>query len=425
MPRSVPDSARAVVAALLVLASAVAPTSARLPSTVTIGPVPSWVRPGEMDPATPATAPYGGQRSLVREVQLHVERQERFNRLVYEVANESGLSGSNEISADYDPSHERLTIHRLGVHRNGRYEDRLPDADFQVIRQEEEIDSSIYNGTHTVLCILDDIRVGDRIEWAVSTHGENPALGGHFQTFLQLQDPWPVARKRIRVLYAPERSVQRRLHRTSDEPAVGTFQGLTELVWDYRDQPGVDADDSLPMHFLPYAQVSFTDFADWNEVARWASALYELPPLRDPDLRQRIEEWNAVRGRKKRTLEVLRFIQDRVNYLAVAIGPGSFAPTHPDEVFARRFGDCKDKSLLLASVLQECGVPARPALVNTVFGPVIQDWLPSAFAFNHVIVQVELGGDTYWLDPTISHQRGDLAMSSALSYGRALIISPE
>jgi hypothetical protein len=120
----------------------------------------------------------------------------------------------------------------------------------------------------------------------------------------------------------------------------------------------------------------------------------------------------------------LRFVQDDIRYLSLTMGPGSMVPRDPDLVFSRRLGDCKDKALLLCAILRDCGVEGRVALVNTAFRERVRDWLPSPLAFDHTIVQVRLGAKTYWLDPTRSQQRGDLATLSALPFGSALVLEP-
>src|SRR6185503_12685075 len=97
-------------------------------------------------------------------------------------------------------------------------------------------------------------------------------------------------------------------------------------------------------------------------------------------------------------------------------------PTVPEKVFARRFGDCKDKSLLLSSILSVMGIDAAPALVNTSVRAKLDSWQPTPFAFDHVIVRARINGKTYWLDPTVSYQRGGLDKYYDPSYERGLVL---
>jgi hypothetical protein len=70
------------------------------------------------------------------------------------------------------------------------------------------------------------------------------------------------------------------------------------------------------------------------------------------------------------------------------------------------------------------GIEAYPVLVNATSGRAIEDWQPSAGAFDHCIATVECDGQTYWLDPTINYQRGTLAAHYLPAYERGLVISP-
>lgn len=87
---------------------------------------------------------------------------------------------------------------------------------------------------------------------------------------------------------------------------------------------------------------------------------------------------------------VLRFVQDDVRYLAILFGESSYRPFPPDQVLRRRFGDCKDKSLLLVALLQQLGIKAEVALVHTAWKGHVRDLLPSPLAFDHAIFHVEL-----------------------------------
>src|SRR5205814_8964421 len=87
-------------------------------------------------------------------------------------------------------------------------------------------------------------------------------------------------------------------------------------------------------------------------------------------------------------------------------------------------GDCKDKAYLLCTILQRMGIDASPALVHTDYRQTIEGWLPSPYAFDHVVVQVQLDGKTYWIDPTRSHQRGPIEQRYFPDYGRCLLARP-
>jgi hypothetical protein len=73
--------------------------------------------------------------------------------------------------------------------------------------------------------------------------------------------------------------------------------------------------------------------------------------------------------------------------------------------------------------LNSLGIEAHPALVNTSAQRTLDQWQPTPYAFDHCIVQAKVNDKTYWLDPTISYQRGDLSSHQNPNYERALVVS--
>ncbi|HKE96863.1 MAG TPA: DUF2569 domain-containing protein, partial [Povalibacter sp.] len=161
------------------------------------------------------------------------------------------------------------------------------------------------------------------------------------------------------------------------------------------------------------------------EVVAWALAEYDVDSL-SPQMQEQVKQWQSTPGTPaERIVEALRFVQDQIRYTGIEIGPGAYRPTPPDRVFQRRYGDCKDKVLLLTTLLHALGVDARPALVNTSLREHVAGLLPHPGAFDHAIVRVRLEGKTYWFDATRSLQGGTLRSIVQAYYGLALVVAPD
>jgi len=74
-------------------------------------------------------------------------------------------------------------------------------------------------------------------------------------------------------------------------------------------------------------------------------------------------------------------------------------PRPAKEVYEDRFGDCKGLSALLIGLLRARGFEAHPALARTK-GRSLAEAIPNISQFNHFIVQVTVGGKSFWLDRT-------------------------
>lgn len=107
-------------------------------------------------------------------------------------------------------------------------------------------------------------------------------------------------------------------------------------------------------------------------------------------------------GTPRERLETLtRFVQQDIRYLAVEVGEGGYRPSPPPEVLERRWGDCKDKTMLLVDLLAAVGIEARPAYVRSGRGRRLDPAFPSHDAFDHVVVAVpvaQLGAGEGGLD---------------------------
>ena len=68
------------------------------------------------------------------------------------------------------------------------------------------------------------------------------------------------------------------------------------------------------------------------------------------------------------------------------MGKNSYKPHSPDRVMQQRFGDCKDKSYLLCTLLQAMNIEASPVLISTSYKKTITNWLPSPALFDHCTV---------------------------------------
>ena len=133
---------------------------------------------------------------------------------------------------------------------------------------------------------------------------------------------------------------------------------------------------------------------------------------------------DACPGNEARTLAALRFVQDDIRYMGIEIGVNSHKPNSPNKIFAQRFGDCKDKSYLLVTMLNAMGIQADPVLINTYDKKSITGFLPSGYAFDHCTVRATVNGKMYWFDPTISFQRGPIDQIAYPDYQAGLVVNP-
>lgn len=393
---------------------------------VDVRPAPPWVE--KLDAGAAASVEKQNVRwglyDLLNDHQVRVtdDTHTQFFRTVRKVLSPRGVENASELELDFDPSFERLTVHEVSVVRGGvRISAYNPDA-IRVIEKEDDSDKRIYDGERTALIFVKDVRPGDVIDYSWSIDGANPILEGRYTDEFDLSSGVPSARIRHRLVWPLGRPLQWR----GAEPVIRTLDDSQVFTWQRSKVAPLSVDDEIPSWFEPWEAVQVTEFASWSEVANWADAMFQLDARSAAEVKtlaERITAENATRD--ARITAAIRFVQDDIRYLGIEMGRNSHEPHQPWETLDTRWGDCKDKALLLVALLRELGLEAYPALVSTRLQHRLAEKLPSPFLFDHVIAQVIDGGKTWWIDGTINNQGGTLKTIETPSDGRALVVRAE
>jgi hypothetical protein len=385
----------------------------------TVRPAPDWVERLDVATNVPVAKQHArwGIYDLVDDHQVRAGdgNEWQFYRTARMVLSPSGVQNASELSFDFDPSFERLVIHEIAIVRGSNRINALDADEIRVIQKEDDSDSGIYDGERTALVFVKDVRPGDVIDYSWSLDGANPLLGGRYTDSYTLSSAVPTHRKRHRLLWSADRP----LHWRGAEPVVSG----NAYTWEVIDAPALDSEDSVPSWYEKWKSVQVTTFASWAEVATWSETMFGLDERSLGDVKKLADGFRATHPtRDAQITAAIRFVQDDIRYLGIEMGRNSHEPHQPWETLEARWGDCKDKTLLLVALLRELGLEAHPALVNTRLEHRLAEKIPSPFLFDHVIAQVVDGGKTYWVDGTMSDQGGTLATLETSVQGRALVV---
>ena len=393
-------------------------------------PIPSWVKPVPIqEQIKPPLAEISeGTYFLLNDYQVRVKDQTvaQYNHYAQKILNEKGTQASGQIQIAFDPSYQNLKIHQITVLRGETSIDLRNKAIIRLIQREKLLEYQLYDGSRTAYVILEDIRIGDIVEYSYTLYGTNPVFNGKYFDSFFVQWSVPVHSFFARLLWPEKRPLFIKNHNTDMLPAVGSNGEFKEYVWEQNNLSGLIPDSETPSFYNPYPWVQLSEFSDWKNVTKWARPLYHMPDPLSSELEKEIERI-ALRTSipEQRVLAALDFVQNEIRYLGIEVGPGSHAPNKPSVTFQRRFGDCKDKSVLLTAMLTRLGIKACPALVNTRQKRMVSEWQSTPLAFDHVIVRVTLADRDYWVDPTRQGQKGNLETIFQPDYQIALVVSPD
>jgi len=391
-----------------------------------VEPAPSWVVPARERAGVKLESAPMHYRVIDDQVRVEGKSMASYSHVVRVVDETAGLATAAQIELEFDPSYQTLALHHLKVVRAGKAINKLDRDRIRVLQRETQLERQMYDGRVTLSVVLDDVRIGDEIDFAYTVRGANPVFDGKFnQADWMTSHRGPVALYQVRLLAPQERAIQLRAYAADAQVDSTVRAGIRETILRRESIPQFRPDAGAPSHVGALHQVHFTEFADWSDVARWGQALFDLRSG-DTSLDRKAAELRERSADRSAQVEAaLDFVQKEVRYFGTEVGIGSHRPTAPDKVLSQRFGDCKDKVGLLIALLRRMDIRAEPVLVSTYLRAKTSTQIASPLPFDHVIARVHVDGSTYFLDATRTHQTGRIANRQLLGMGHGLILAPD
>ncbi len=225
-------------------------------------------------------------------------------------------------------------------------------------------------------------------------------------------------------------------------------------TWELRDLPAVDLEPASPelTSIVPWLAVSVIPaqggktgigktFENWQDVARWNNDLSEPQTAASPELAQKTQALvSGAKSEFERIAAIGKFAQS-VKYVSIQTGVGrggGYLPHAAAEVFAKAYGDCKDKANLMRAMLKVAGIESFPLMIHATDRARVREEWASPQQFNHAIIAIRLKepldvpaaatypkvGRLLFFDPTDEHTPiGLLPENEESSF--ALLASPD
>lgn len=417
-----------LVPVVLLLLFLVGPVTAKESPRISYGSLPGWVLDAQIPDANKERirAANGGIYHLIDDTQIKIGTtgSDYFLRTTRKVINRSGLEDASTIQLNFDPEIDDLVLHRAAVWRDGKMIDQTDTASVEMMRRESELEDGIITGQRTANVRLDDVRVDDITDIAWSLNEKKSYWPGHFFGRFDLGWSVPVAMTRLRIVAPHSLEIRTKLSNGTQAPERAHKDDETILTWTVIDPKPVPSEDDTPEWLEQRPSVELSTMANWSDVVSWAAPYYDVDSSLPADLARKVDA--IATGSKDpmiRASKALWLVQDSIRYTSLSIGVGGYRPRAPAVTWQSGFGDCKDKTALLIAVLGRLGIRAEPALTHMRMGPGLENLLPRANVFDHVIVRIDFPGKPVWLDPTGSHEGGIIPNIADQTYGYALPLS--
>jgi hypothetical protein len=230
----------------------------------------------------------------------------------------------------------------------------------------------------------------------------------------------PIRERYFAIDAAANRPIRYEMQNGTLEPVVTKKGERTLYEWTARDCPQIVMEPNTVGLADLVPRLMWTAFPDWQALGVYMSeyfwqkvdtcqaALDGFAKLASPDLKGKPALMNAATW-------LLWNIRD----VHLSLGSVGYEPNTADRVWQNRYGDPRDKAVLLAALLRGYGFGPLPVLVTRSSSPFSD--LPVLEQFNHIILAVPVGVDTMWLDPMAEYyQPGTLPYAD--TYGKGCLL---
>jgi transglutaminase-like putative cysteine protease len=108
-------------------------------------------------------------------------------------------------------------------------------------------------------------------------------------------------------------------------------------------------------------------------------------------------------GEKDLMRSIYYWVQQNMRYIAFEDGLGGQVPREANDVYTKRFGDCKDFSSLITYMMKVAGVKSYMTWIGTRDLPYSYKDLPLGYASNHMIASAYIDNQWIFIDGTSNH----------------------
>ena len=190
------------------------------------------------------------------------------------------------------------------------------------------------------------------------------------------------------------------------EPAVNG----SSYSWELHNLPPIAPEDSSPQitNLIPRLAINYfpaegttssgaRSFDNWVEVSRWAAALHDPQSIPDEAITAKARQLTAPANTELDRIRAIgRFVQD-LKYISIDIGVGrgnGYRPHAASQVFAKLYGDCKDKATLMRAMLSTINIQSYPVVIYSSDRTYVREEWASPIQFDHVIIAIKVSDET-------------------------------
>jgi transglutaminase-like putative cysteine protease len=332
--------------------------------------------------------------------------------LLYKVLTQRGAEGWSDVSLHWDPWHQDRPTLRARVITPDNAVHPL-DAGTITDAPAKENEDNVFSDRRVIRAPLPAIAPGSLVEEELASTESSLFPGAGILQRDYFGRPAPVRHTRLFLDAPSSLPLRYNLQLLPDvQPPRTESDGRVHIAFDHGPlDPDDQAEAYLPSDVPAYPNVTFSTGNSWQDLASEYGKIVDRQ-VAAADLKSLVTKLIAGKNsRDEKTAAILQYLDREVRYTGVEFGDAAVIPRSPAETLTRKYGDCKDKAVLLVAMLRTANIPSYIALLNAGQRQDVAPDLPGMGMFDHAIVFVP-GPPDLWIDATDEYARlGELPVS--------------
>ncbi len=272
-----------------------------------------------------------------------------------------------------------------------------------------------YSDSSELVFSLPDISPGSILEFQYSRKSKKLALPElfsnritpyHFQKKIG-NDGWRsdyVAHFSYQITHLTRRPLYQKSYMGFPSNPTSTTDGVkTTKIWNMTKVPQLVTESWMPPLHKVVPELFISTHKDWSVIDKWAWGKIHDKIVSTNDVKQVVKKLKLDKyaSDQEKIQAVYEYLQLNVRYVFAHLGRGGYEPHFSSEVIQQSYGDCKDQTVLAISLLNQLGINALPALVQTPHSG-RSDTPMVDLIFDHMIVYIPKAEthDAVWMDTT-------------------------
>ncbi len=322
------------------------------------------------------------------------------DHLKIKVLTDAGIKELRTLKLPYHRRYNEIIIKKAAIIKKDGTVIKISKKNITDTTMAETQMMNIYEENFRVLNVeFPSLDKGDTIEYEVILKSK-PLIKNNFTDIAVFQSYYPVKKAIVELKIPKTKNLRWKIKNGKVSFRKKLEKRLVTYIWEGENIPEYEKEMGMVPVTDSGLYLIMSTFKDWKELSDYGDSLNKGKIDKNEKMVKLVKELiKDKKTEKDKILSIFRWVSQNIRYMGSSMDVGAFIEPHKATyTFEKKFGVCRDKSILMISMLKIAGIEAEDVLINITRRtdpdiPVI--------LFEHAIVAVKYKGRYVYMDPTL------------------------